>query len=102
MSNFDVLVHITRELAANAGVEFGGALLRPHAGTMLQSGKITDEGKKILESAARAGRELIENGIMSTETLKAVGRPLLSFDEMIKHYNDFYGIVKKKADRQYE
>ena len=100
MGNFDVLVHITKELAANTSVEFGGALLRPHASAMMNSGKITDEGEKVLSDAAKAGHELMETGAMSVETLEAVGRPLLSFEEMIKHYNDYYGIVKKRAEKK--
>jgi hypothetical protein len=85
--NFDTVVRIAEELAANAGVEFAGALLRPHAPMMRENGvpagtrQLTADGQAVLDAAHRAGRELISKGAMTSETLEAVSRPLVSQEE---------------------
>ena len=94
--NFDVVVHIARELAENANVSFGGALLRPHAFAMHRKGKLTEEGRKVLDAAETAGRELIEKGAMSPSTIEAVKQPLVGFEELIQRYNQAYQRALRK------
>jgi len=85
--NFDTVVHITQELAENAGVEFAGAVIRPHASLMKKRGQLTEEGKAILDVVRRAGYDLVKNGIIAKETLDAISRPLLSEDEFRNGWN---------------
>jgi multimeric flavodoxin WrbA len=77
MDNFDpALVHM-KAVSNNGGVEFAGALLRPHGpalrGMMAMSMLVND----IFEAAKEAGRQLVEDGRMSPEILKVVSRELL-------------------------
>lgn len=74
-------MRIARELAADAGVELAGALLRPHAHLIWEKGKPTEEGQVVLEAVRRAGLELIANGSISQETLTAASRPLCGQEE---------------------
>ena len=81
LGNFDTVVRIVRELAEDASVEFGGAVLRPHADWMMRGGGTTTQGQAVLDAAKSAGFELIANGKMNEETLMAVSQPLISREE---------------------
>lgn len=78
--NFGTVVRIVEELARDASVEFVGAVLRPHAGTMKQEGTLTEEAEDVLRAAQQAGWELIRDGRMDAATLDAVSRPLISLE----------------------
>ncbi len=85
--NFGVVLHIARELAETAGVEFAGAVLRPHAFLMGGKGDLTEDGKSVLDAARKAGYELAKEGTMAEATLEAVSRPLISEDELRQMFN---------------
>ena len=85
--NMSTVVRIVEELAEHASVEFGGAILRPHAFLMKRDGKITREGEKILHAVKKAGYELIQNGRMNQETLDFISQPLISEEELRLSYN---------------
>ena len=87
--NMDTVVRIIEELARDASVEFGGALLRPHAFLMRQDGKITPDGEQVLEAAYQAGIQLGREGCMQPTTLEAISRPLISEPELRKEYNQW-------------
>ena len=80
--NFEVVLHIARELAENASVDFAGAVLRPHAFMMFKEGELTDDGRAVLDAARKAGQELADEGRMSEATLEAVSRPLIGEDDL--------------------
>ena len=86
-ANLSTVVRIAEELAADAGVEFAGALLRPHAFVMMHKGVLTEEGLGVCAAAKRAGHELIAEGQMREETLEAVSRPLIAEEELRRRYN---------------
>lgn len=92
--NFGTVVRIVRELAEDAGVEYAGALLRPHAFLMKQEGELTPHGIEVLEAARKAGYELVKRGKMDKKTLSAVSRPLISRKAFINMYNE---VLKKKG-----
>ncbi len=75
--NCDTVIRIVKELAADAGAEFAGPVVRPHADVMRRDGKVTDDGRSVLEAARKAGDELIRSGEISLATLDAVSRPLI-------------------------
>lgn len=85
--NMSTVVRIVEELAENSSVEFGGAILRPHAFLMKKDGKVTKEGEEILSAVKNAGRELIRDGEMSEETLEIISRPLITEEELRQRYN---------------
>ena len=87
VENFDTVVRIVGELAEGASVEFGGAVLRPHAFLMKVEGKLTVDGEDILAAVKRAGTELILDGVMKQETLETISRPLISEGELRQRYN---------------
>ncbi len=85
--NFGTVVRIAEELAEAASVEFAGAVLRPHAFLMKEQGRLTEEGEAVLNAVRRAGYQLVNDGVMSEETLEAISRPLISEDELRRIYN---------------
>jgi multimeric flavodoxin WrbA len=87
VQNFDTVVRIAQELAEGAGVEFAGAVLRPHAFLMRAEGNITSEGEAVLDAVRQAGCELVREGVMAGATLAAVSRPLISQEELRRRYN---------------
>jgi multimeric flavodoxin WrbA len=84
LGNLDTVVRIVQELAEDASVEFGGAVLRPHSSMMTINGKITEDGKSVLDAAQRAGFQLIKEGKMQEETLHEISRPLISEEDFAK------------------
>lgn len=85
--NFNIVVQIVEELAKNSGVEFAGALIRPHSFLMKSKGAMTEEGERVLIEAKNAGISLIKNGFISRETLDSISRPLISEEELRERYN---------------
>jgi len=85
--NFGTVVRIAEELAEDASVEFAGAVLRPHAFLMKEQGQLTEQGEVVLNAARGAGYELVNDGVMSEETLEAISRPLISEDKLTRIYN---------------
>ena len=86
--NMGTVVRIAEELARDAGVEFCGALLRPHAYLMKSKGEVTEGGATVLQAARTAGSELVKEGGMSAATLEAVRRPLICEEELRRRYNE--------------
>lgn len=87
MDNFDpMLVHM-KAVSKNIESEFAGALLRPHGPAlkgMMEMGAPVDD---IFDAAKEAGRQLVEDGRMSPETLKSVSRELLPLEMYIEIVN---------------
>lgn len=76
-ANCATVVRIVKELAEDSSVDFGGALLRPHAHSLRQAGEVTPAGQAALQAAHQAGIELVRDGAMQRETLRAAGRALV-------------------------
>jgi len=87
--NMNIVLNIVEELAENSGIEFGGAVLRPHAFVMKQNRELTEDGKAILASVKEAGYQLIKEGAMNPETLESISRPLISEEELRNMYNQY-------------
>lgn len=87
LDNFDALVVHAKAICKNANMEFAGALLRPHGPAlqgMLQSGASVQD---VLTAAREAGRQLIQDGKISPDTLSTVSRELLPRDTYIQIVN---------------
>jgi multimeric flavodoxin WrbA len=87
MDNFDpLLVHI-RAMCRNMSREFAGALLRPHGHALKRMLKKGEPVNDILDAARLAGRQLIQEGGMSGDTMATVSRPLVPLDTLIQTTN---------------
>lgn len=87
MDNFDPLLVHVRAMCKNTAMEFAGALLRPHGEAlkpMMELGAPLDD---VFAAAREAGRQLVREGEMSTETLNIVSRELLPLDMYIQMAN---------------
>ncbi len=91
--NFDALVAHVQAVCRNAGMEFAGALLRPHGPAlqpMMDAGAPLDD---VFEAAREAGRQLVRDGAMSAETLATVSRELLPRETYLQFANDYFNQV---------
>ena len=99
MDNFDPLLVHMKAICKNIDREFAGALLRPH-GTgmrrMLEAGIPLDD---IFAAAKEAGRQLVADGQMSSETLMAVGRNLMTLEQQMQGANQFFQQMLDNAKR---
>lgn len=87
MDNFDPLLAHMRAACKNANWEFVGALLRPHGPalrSMMEMGLPVDD---IFKAAKEAGRQLVKDGKINTETLKTVSRQLVPLEMYIQKAN---------------
>ena len=86
MDNFHPLLAQFEMFCRTLGVEFAGALLRPHGpllSAMLEMGAPVHD---VLEAAREAGRQLAQHGAISGDVQKAVSRDLISkqaYQEML-------------------
>lgn len=90
MDNFDPLLEQMRTLCRVVGLDFAGALLRPHApgfSAMLEMGAPV---RDVLQAAHEAGRELATTGAISPQTAAAVSRPVLARDDYLHFANQKY------------
>ena len=87
IENFGTVVRIVEELAADANVEYGGAVLRPHAFLMRENGRLTADGEEVLALTRKAGRELGSRGRMGPETLERISQPLIEEADLRHRYN---------------
>lgn len=94
IENTDLVVDIAREMAADLGVEFAGALRRPHAYEMS-----SEDAADVLEAARRCGHDLVAQGSMSEEDLAIVSRPLISLEEDHERSNRALMELKERTGR---
>jgi len=87
IDNFKPLLVHMKAFCRNLGVEFAGALLRPHGEALRPMMEIGMPVNDIFEAAKRAGYQLIKNDKMSPRTLKLVSRELLPLEMYIQHAN---------------
>lgn len=101
MDNFDPLLVHMKAMCKNMGKEFTGALLRPHGEAMrflMRQGEPLDD---IFEAMKEAGRELVCNGSMSTETMNVAARALLPSEAYMELLNNnFVRVINKNNQRR--
>jgi multimeric flavodoxin WrbA len=91
-ANADTVVRIVEEIAKDVGVEFAGALLRPHAFLLNEN---EEKAKEVLDAARSAGAELVREGKMSADSLEIVSQPLISEEDLRERYNKMYHKAKR-------
>ncbi len=90
VDNFDPLLLHIKAFCKNASSEFAGALLRPHGegmSVMADMGRSPDD---IFEAAKEAGRQLVEDGEMSAETLSTISRELMPMELYVQRVNQYF------------
>ena len=87
MKNFNPLVLQVKGLCQHIDREFAGALLRPHGGTLREVLRRGESVNDVLDAAREAGGQLVRDGKMSAETLRMVGRELVSRQEYVQEMN---------------
>ncbi len=93
IDNFKTVLRIIKELADDTGVEFAGALLRPHASLMTEE---QEKAKDILSGARKVGYQLVKDGEMSEDLLEVISQPLITEERLRQRYNNTYRKVKKE------
>lgn len=93
-ANTSTVVRIVEDVARDVGVEFSGAILRPHA-FLLDEYK--EKANEILNAVKRAGFQLIEEGKMSSEVLESISQPLIAEEDLRAEYNKSYQKAKKAS-----
>ena len=86
--NFDALIVHVEAICRNLNGQFAGALLRPHGGALKRMPEMGAGVEDVVEAARDAGRQLIRDERMSEETLKTVGRDLLSREVYLNIANE--------------
>ena len=87
LDNFDPLVLHMKALCKNMSRVFAGSLLRPHGPALINMMKMGQPVDDIFKAANEAGRQLVENGKMSPETLRTVSRELLPLEMYVHGVN---------------
>ena len=90
MDNFDPLLAHIRAKCRNMNREFAGALLRPHGPALKSMAAKGAPVNDVFEAARQAGRQLIQEGRMSNQTLETVSRPLMPLEEYVQIANRIY------------
>ncbi len=98
MDNFDPLVEHVKALCRNMNAEFAGALLRPHGEALkplMEHGRSPDD---VFAAARDAGRQLVREGRIAPETLRAVGRELMPLESYVKRVNSrFHKLLMQRG-----
>ena len=93
--NFGTVVRIAEELAKDANVEFGGAILRPHASFL---GENKEKTRTIVNALRHAGFQLVKEGRIPDDDLDVISQPLVSEEEFRQRSNEAYRKVKDMAN----
>jgi multimeric flavodoxin WrbA len=88
MRNFEPLVTQVKGFCEHVDREFVGALLRPHGQAFRDHLKRGEPVEDVLEAAREAGRQLTMEGRISEDTLRKVGRPLISLKDYVADVNE--------------
>ncbi len=101
LSMFDPLLVQMKALCAQSegGSEFAGALLRPMADGMNEMIKAGETGlvEGVFQAAREAGRQIVKEGRISEETLRAVSKELMPRDAYYKAAEAMMEQIKKAA-----
>ena len=95
MDNFDPLIAHMEAACKNFSREYAGALLRPHGGAMKILKDLGKAPQDILDAAKEAGRQLVRDGRMASETLAIVSRDMMPFQMYLDAASKFLKPVEE-------
>jgi len=90
IDNFGPLVEHVKAMCRNMNAGFAGALLRPHGEALkglIAHGMSPDD---VFAAAREAGRQLVREGRIAPETLRAVSRELMPLKSYMKRANSYF------------
>jgi multimeric flavodoxin WrbA len=95
LDNFDPLVSHIKAVCRNGERKYAGALLRPQSIALENrfARRNKNNADRVYEAFAKAGYELINNGIISEKTLKDASGDLMPLNEYIKAANSYFNEV---------
>jgi hypothetical protein len=85
--NFGTVVRIAEEISKDMGVEFAGAVLRPHASLLSRKGTKAED---VLSALRIAGKALVESGELPETLLDTIAQPLMSEEDFRHGVNENY------------
>jgi hypothetical protein len=80
-------------MAKNHGLEFAGAVLRPHS---LLMDRNKEKAEEVLKVAKRAGFQLLKEGRISREVLDTISQPLIPEENFRQMFNDLYKSMRAR------
>ncbi|MCU0861765.1 MAG: hypothetical protein MUE65_05550, partial [Methanomassiliicoccales archaeon] len=83
--NLDILVRIVKELCLKMGLQFTGAVLRPHA---LMLDRDPPMAEMVYQDVLIAGEQLATTGQMSQKLLDRISAPLVEEGELRELFNE--------------
>ena len=89
MDNFDPLVLHVKRAAQNLNMEYAGEILRP-AVYSLDMKKVIDAVGRVMEAFERAGRELVEAGVVSETTRQEAASEIVPRDAYLRTINRYF------------
>jgi len=89
MDNFDPLILHVKRAAQNLNMEYVGEILRP-AVYSLGRKKTADAIERVLEAFERAGRELIDNGVVSEKTRQEAASEIVPKEAYLRVINRYF------------
>ncbi len=89
LDNFDPMLAHIKAFCKNAQWEFAGALLRPHGPVLRAMMEMGLNVNVILDAAKEAGRQLMEDGRISLETLKSISNQLIPLEMFLQNVNKY-------------
>jgi multimeric flavodoxin WrbA len=87
LDNFDTLVLHMKALCRNMSRTFAGALLRPQGPALRSMIQMGQPFNDITTAAKHAGRQLVENGKISSGILKMISRELVPREDYVREVN---------------
>jgi len=94
--NFNMLVGHMRTECVRSGIDFAGALLRPHGPALRPMRAMGQPVDDVLDAARAAGRQLVTEGHMSAEVLSVVSRELLPLESYLRMVNGEFRRLQDK------
>jgi len=100
MDNFDPLLVHMKAFCKNLSLEFAGALLRPHGSALKPMIEMGVPPNDVFEAAGEAGRQMVRDGRMATETLNTVSRELLPLEMYVQIVNQNFQRILDAVEKE--
>jgi multimeric flavodoxin WrbA len=89
MDNFDPLILHVKRAAQNFNMEYVGEILRP-AVYSLDMKRVIDAAERVMKAFERAGRELVEDGVVSTTTRQEAASEIVPREAYLRTINRYF------------
>jgi len=90
MDNFEPLILHVRRAAKNLNMEYVGEILRPAVYSLGMKKKSADAIERIMKAFEKAGRELMENGVVSERTQQEAASEIVAKKAYLRTMNRYF------------